>query len=597
MQTQNTVNQKFTIPVCFCCGKDYVEHLIVALTSVLETNQKNAFIFYIFSGNLGQEERALLEQIQQRYNNSSFVFHQIPVEFFNRFKITDQTRQDLSLATYYRYMAAELIPEQDKLLYLDCDLVVNGDLAPLYKTDLTDFLFAGVPEICLYENNYVYNSLGFSKEELYINAGVLLMNLKKMRQTRFFQHFIEEGTPLLAHIKYCDQDIMNILARGKIKEVDCIYNMTPGYILNCPVKKYQAVVVHYTGRFKPWTLGNMDCEMTHLYLDYLGKSILSNQIKVKNFCVYHKPGYPFENDLITPIQTGTYGLHTGMDMLLASSGDTIDYKNKNYGEMTAWYWVYKNYLPKHPELEYVGFCHYRRMLDYEKAPAKEDPFLKNTTVFQFVNEHNDSYSARKVYSLIKDYDVILPKKHILTDAASNEEQYLQWHPKKDLECLKEIIREDYPEYVPEMDEFFTANAGYYCLLFTMKKEHFVSFMEFALGLLSKLEKRCNWRQYNTYYTVRMPAFLMERFFNVWLMHNQHKYGWKILERTAYLMEEPTINFKSYSIPSLYFQYNRVRFLSKITWGKKRQVYIAKKRKFKKYLKKLKELARKGPLVE
>lgn len=590
-------NQKITIPVCFCCGKDYVEHLVVTLTSVLENNKNYTFIFYIFSGNFGAAEKALLEQVREQYGNCSFVFHQISAKNFEQFRITDQTRQDLSLATYYRYMAAELIPEQDKLLYLDCDLVVNGDLLPLYETDLEDFLFAGVPERILYENKYVFKTLGFSKGDLYINAGVLLMNLKQMRQIHFFQRFVEEGTQLLDRILYCDQDIVNILSRGKIKELDCIYNMTPGYILNFPVKKYQAVVVHYTGRFKPWTLGNMDCEMTHLYLDYLGKSILSNQIKVKNFCVYHKPGYPFENDLITPIQTGTYGLHTGMDMLLASSGDTIDYKNKNYGEMTAWYWVYKNYLPKHPELEYVGFCHYRRMLDYEHAPKKEDAFLKATTLAEFVNEHNDSYSVRKVYSLIKDYDVILPKKHILTDAASNEEQYLQWHPKKDLECLKEIIREDYPEYVPEMDEFFTANAGYYCLLFTMKKEHFVSFMEFALGLLSKLEKRCNWQQYNTYYTVRMPAFLMERFFNVWLMHNQRKYGWKILERAAYVIEEVSVNFKTYSIPALYFQYNRVRFLSKITWGKKRQLYTAKKRKFKKYLNKLKELARKGPLDE
>ena len=584
---QNKGHQQHTIPICFCCGKDYIEHLVVALTSVLENNRNYSFVFYILSSNLGAEEKALLEQIKQQYENCTFVVHKILPENFSRFKITDKTRQDLSLATYYRYMAAELILEHDKLLYLDCDLVVNGDLLPLYETDLTSSLFAGVPELCLYENEYVSNSLGFSKEEVYINAGVLLMNLEQMRKTHFFQKFVEEGTKLLPHIKYCDQDIVNILARGKIKELDYIYNMTPLHVQKFPFKKHQAVVVHYAGKNKPWTLGDIECEMSNLYLDYLEKSILKKEIKVKNFCVYHKPGYLFQNDLITPIQTGTFGMHSGMDMLQAASGDTIDDKNKHYGELTAWYWVYKNYLPAHPELEYVGFCHYRRMLDYTNPP-KEGFFLETVPLKDFIEAHNDSYSSKKVYELIKEYDVVLPRKHILPPGQTNEQQYLEWHPKEDLEKLKQLIKEDYPEYVPEMEEFLNSNTGYYCLLFTMKREHFVSFMEFAMQVLTKLEKRCNWSKYHTYYTVRMPAFLMERFFNVWLIHNQCKYGWKILERAACIWSVPEVNIQIDSFLKFFFRYNLVRLLSKITCGKKRTYYLEEKWKMKQYLQKLKK---------
>lgn len=570
------------IPICFCCTHPYIQHLIVAITSILENNPKHLFRFYILHSDWEEQHKQQIYPIKKRYDNCDFIFHQIPLNIFKGFKITDPHRADIHLSTYYRYMAPELITEHDKLIYLDCDTVVLGDLLPLYQTEIDNYYFAGVEERCLYENGYVADTLKFSKHEVYINAGVLLMNSKALRKNHFFQQFLHKGKELLPHIQYSDQDILNILARGKIKQIDCIYNMTRAHIQDLPIKKYETVIAHYTGKYKPWTMEDLSYEMGFYYLKYLNKSIVHP--KVKNFCVYHKPSFRFENDLVTPIQTGTYGNNCAMDMLQASTGDSIDYKNKNYGELTAWYWVYKNYLPAHPGLEYVGFCHYRRMLDYTRPPVKEGFFLTDIFRSYFIDELHSNYRAAKVYQIIKDYDIVLPKKHILGPGETNETQYLEFHPKKDLDLLKQIIKEEYPDYVPAMNEFWSANTGYYCLLFTMKKEIFVSFMEFTFNILSKLEKRSDWSHYTAYDETRIPAFLIERFFNVWLLHNAKQKKWKILERHAYIIRDycnlTPNKTKKPSIVKIYYKYVKYRFLSHLYPGKKHKKYVTKKHYYK-----------------
>ncbi len=570
-----------TIPVLFCLNKSYIQHLIVLLTSILENNKGIFFDFYIFSTDFSDSEKELLNNVQKKYENCAFNHQTVAKKTLKNFKIVDKERQDISLETYYRYLAPQLITKYDKLLYLDTDTIVDGDLTPLWETDLEDCYFGGVPERCLYQKRYVFDKLKFSRDDLYINAGMLLMNLKKMREDNFVDLFLKAGPKLLPFITYSGQDIVNILAKGHIKQIECIYNMTPAHIMDLPGKKHQAVIVHYTGKFKPWSLGMSNNELEFLYEKYLNQSVLATEIKVKNFCVYHKSGYLFKNDLITPIQTGTYGLHTGMDMLQAGDGEKSnpDKRNQHYGELSAWYAVWKEYLPQHPEVEYVGFCHYRRMLDYQH-PAPTNGFLTPISLSEFIHTCNNDYNVQDVYEIIKDYDIVLPGRYEIPDQTI-EQQYLTHHPKKELQLLKQIIRENHPEYVPETAEVLNSKSGYFCLLWTMKKELFIQFMEFAFSILSELEKRSNWQQYTAYDSIRVPAFLIERFFNVWLLHNQKLHRWKILERNAYLLEfDPKEANGALPCPPPFsrFKYLKYKVLSKITRGKKRQKY---KQKYKK----------------
>lgn len=541
----NKTKETQNIPILFCMNNDYIEQLIVVITSILENNAASDFTFYIFHNEKFKEEN---KKLLKNFDNKrcKFIYKCISNSLLENFTLTDSERKDISLDTYSRFFAPKFITEYDKVIYLDCDIIVNKDIAPLYSINLDDNYIAGVEERCLYQTDYIKSKLHFSKDEVYINCGVLLMNLKKMREDNFLDKIISQYPTLLPFIKYSDQDILNLMAKGKIKKIDCIYNMTTFHVKDLPNKRNKAVIIHYTGKDKPWTLGKYPNELNSLYLQYYEKSFLSKQQKVKNFCVYHAPAYIFENELIQPIQTGTYGTYNGMDMLQSSSDQEIDYKNKNYGELTAWYWVWKNYIPSHKNLEYIGFCHYRRFLDY-KNYTKDTNFLQIIPLSKFIDKFNNEYTPIKAYEAIKGYDIILPKKHTIEKRMTVEQQYLDYHPKRDLDILKNIIKRDYPEYVEAMDKVLKSESAYFCLLFTMKTKYYCDFMKFTFDILSKLEKESDWSQYNDYNNIRIPAYLIERFFNVWLEYNKNKYNLKILEKDAYIFEEYLSNNKQCTI--------------------------------------------------
>ena len=98
-----------------------------------------------------------------------------------------------------------------------------------------------------------------------------------------------------------------------------------------------------------------------------------------------------------------------------------------------------------------------------------------------------------------------------------------------------------------MNNVLKSESAYFCLLFTMKTKYYCDFMKFSFDILSKLEKESDWSQYNDYNNIRIPAYLIERFFNVWLEYNKNKYNLKILERDAYIFEEYLSNNKQCTI--------------------------------------------------
>jgi len=518
------------IPVAFSVNNTYSQHLCVVLTSILANNPQVQFEFNVLSADISEENKNIICTLKENYPNFSIKFVTINKADFSALKLSSCY---ITIETYFRFLLAELFPQYDKLLYLDSDLIVNGNIEPLFDIDITDYYFAGVEERCLYGTGYIEDTLKISDDDVYINAGVLLCNLKKIREDNLTEEFFKAAQYIKDFIRYDDQDVINIVARGKIKKLDYIYNFLPACVYELPHKKYQAVIIHYTGKYKPWTLGECPNELRFLYFKYLEKSPYAQQVKVKNFCVYHQNGYLFETDAITPIQTGTYFTKRGLDMLQSSNDDSIDCKNKNYGELTAWYWVWKNYMPKHPEVEYIGFCHYRRFVDYQSVPV-DNMFLVPLSPEEFVNGHNNDYSANAIYENIKNYDIVLPAKYFIPNQTI-EEQYLDYHPKKDLEALKNIIRQEYPEYVPSMEKVLQGHSAYFCLLFTMKAELLNDFFNWAFDILFKLEKASDWKEYKDYNNMRTPAYLIERFFNVWLEYNKKARNLKILERRAYIL--------------------------------------------------------------
>lgn len=129
--------------------------------------------------------------------------------------------RDITVPTYYRLLLPELLPDTDQVLYLDVDTVVTRDLRPLMEVELGNHLLAGVKAVYPNRNPEHLRSLEI-EPGTYINAGVLLMNLGKMRQEGLQPRFLELAKK---DFTFQDQDILNLTCRGKIHYLPPAYNV------------------------------------------------------------------------------------------------------------------------------------------------------------------------------------------------------------------------------------------------------------------------------------------------------------------------------------------------------------------------------------
>ena len=154
-----------------------------------------------------------------------------------------------SIEIYYRIMLPYLT-EEDRILWLDADIVVNGDIAELYRRDVADQYLAAVTDAVEEQGGReeIKNKLGIA-DRTYFNSGVLLLNTRKIRnevpQHRFFEA-IEQYNDIL---KCPDQDILNKVLGEKCLILPTRYNYQQHTTPGC--KAENGLILHYIWK-KPW---------------------------------------------------------------------------------------------------------------------------------------------------------------------------------------------------------------------------------------------------------------------------------------------------------------------------------------------------------
>jgi lipopolysaccharide biosynthesis glycosyltransferase len=123
----------------------------------------------------------------------------LPVEGFTR------------KATWYRIFLPRLLGELDRLLFLDCDLVVTDSVAELWQTDVGDGYVAAVTNVFMVEHLFRVDELGLADPRDYFNAGVMLMNLEAMRRDGCTEAMYEYGTRHASELVFRDQDVLNVI--------------------------------------------------------------------------------------------------------------------------------------------------------------------------------------------------------------------------------------------------------------------------------------------------------------------------------------------------------------------------------------------------
>lgn len=196
--------------------------LAVSMISLMENNKEAAEInFYIINDGITEENKKQLTLMAESYGrNLMYIAAPNPSELFG-FQFKNKYQMGHS---YVRMGVGSLLPDTvDRVLALDSDTLVTGNLSELWNMDLGGNIMAGVAD-CINLKAY-YKQFGLSGNEFYCNAGMFLIDLKKWRKEKIEQEIKRIIKEKNGNVFFFEQTLMNYACKGKI------YKLSPSY--NC----------------------------------------------------------------------------------------------------------------------------------------------------------------------------------------------------------------------------------------------------------------------------------------------------------------------------------------------------------------------------
>jgi len=247
--------------ICLAFSPDWVKYIEIQMYAIFKNN--NNVKIYLMSENLTKDNLGMFDLICKNFDNCTYEYINMSKIYPKYIKTDINVDTRFTKYTLYRLILPELINE-DKILYIDSDTIVNNNLLELYNIQMRQNLIAGVEDIGLQKSHK--SNIGLSKNSKYINAGICLMNLKKIKQLKLYKKWIKmcNETFYNAH----DQDILNITCQGKIKYVDNKYNVSLSTGLLIKIKNI--IIAHYAGD-KPWKYNNCNNYILWAKYEYLYK--------------------------------------------------------------------------------------------------------------------------------------------------------------------------------------------------------------------------------------------------------------------------------------------------------------------------------------
>ncbi len=257
-------NSNQTIPVVLGSSDIYLKYAAVTIQSVLENcspDYQYKFYMLVDSNKVTPEKREEFLKIRTARNVK------FDIEFLS---INDDSLPDLpviaqiSRESYFRLLIPELI-SWDKVIYLDCDVIVRQDISLLFNHDLGNNLVAAVRDMFPLDFKRYVETLNLNPDN-YFNAGVMIINNRLWKEQDIGRQCVNY---LIEHpdIKFMDQDAMNIICRDRVLYLDRRWNYIWYYSIEMVRLKglldpenqeiYRKLtqdfnIIHYTSAYKPW---------------------------------------------------------------------------------------------------------------------------------------------------------------------------------------------------------------------------------------------------------------------------------------------------------------------------------------------------------
>ncbi|MDR0411421.1 MAG: DUF4422 domain-containing protein [Treponema sp.] len=286
------------IAVCLACNNDYVKYTSVLLAAIRANSSPGVFYdIVILHRDITETTRRICKSVFKGVKNFSLRFCDVSQNFEAYGDI--YISRHLTYETYYRFLILDIFEGYDKILYLDCDMIANADIAELFDADLTgkyigavrdaDFIIScNMPSIDVLHNDTI-KALKFTADEVYgyFNAGLILFNVEEIRKDFTTEKMFKAA--MARQWSYHDQDTLNSLFKGNVHYFDYNWNLfwytidersfLTGYepaIVNEWVTNAvkEPKLIHFTGAVKPWHIKafNLSNFTVNLYWEYARKS-------------------------------------------------------------------------------------------------------------------------------------------------------------------------------------------------------------------------------------------------------------------------------------------------------------------------------------
>ncbi len=237
------------IPLIFAVDDNYAPFLSVTLKSILLNSSKN-YYYKIYVLNQGLSDKNIKKLNEYNYYGLSSIKYINVEKKLSNISEKLHLRDYYTMTIYYRIFISSLFPQYDKVLYLDSDLVVIGDIAELFNKDVGGFYVGAVVDEVVDKTqvfaDYVELGLGVKRTE-YFNSGVILFDLAKWREKNYSDRIAKHVAKERNNYPAPDQDLLNVVCRGDIFRLDIRYNFQPMHAVFADKQYYRVMkpMVYY----------------------------------------------------------------------------------------------------------------------------------------------------------------------------------------------------------------------------------------------------------------------------------------------------------------------------------------------------------------
>jgi lipopolysaccharide biosynthesis glycosyltransferase len=241
-------------------NNNYAKHLGVMLRSLLENKKSEIPIrIYVIDGGLFTSTKENLNSIVNPFN-IQISFLRVKTSLYKQVRVSGH----ISKEAYYRISIPDLLyTNVQKALYLDCDLIIEGDITELWRIDISDYFLAAIEDITGIDRK---RALSIPNSSPYFNSGVMLLNLKKWRENNISSKVLNFIKHNHSKIVWWDQDALNAILYDKWLKLDNEWNLQTHAHSSQVIPK----IIHYSSQIKPW---NGNPPFKERYYEYLSRTL------------------------------------------------------------------------------------------------------------------------------------------------------------------------------------------------------------------------------------------------------------------------------------------------------------------------------------